>query len=251
MRLDVCVFARGLTSSREKAAVLIREDRVTVNGMTVNKPSFDVAENDLVLVTEAMKYVGRGGYKLEGAITAFSLDLQNKTCLDIGSSTGGFTDCMLQNGAAKVFAVDVGSDQLAESLRANPKVVSMEKTDIRSVKPFAVDFIGADLSFISLEIILPVARQFLKSGANAVFLIKPQFEVGRVRLKNGIVKDKKMRLDVLNRVVAYAQSADFNVENIVPSPIRGGDGNVEFLMLLTAGYTKPFRTDLKSMNERV
>lgn len=236
MRLDVYLTENGLCKSRTAAQSLIKSGGVSVNGKPCTKSSAEVADGDSVEITgEQLRYVGRGGLKLEGALNSFSfIGLQGAVCLDIGASTGGFTDCMLQNGAAKVYAVDVGTDQLAEKLRADNRVVSMEKTDIRTAQlPEQVDFVGTDVSFISLRAVIPHINRLLKTGCYAVALIKPQFEAGRAALsKKGIVRDEKTRLRVVEDIKLFAQQCGFSVAAVQESPIQGGDGNTEYLMCI-------------------
>lgn len=235
MRLDVYLTENGLCKSRTAAQSLIKSGGVSVNGKPCEKPSYEVADSDSVEVTgEQLRYVGRGGLKLEGALKAFDLDISGMTCLDIGSSTGGFTDCMLQNGAARVYAVDVGTDQLDGKLRADSRVAVMEQTDIRTAQlPEMVDFVGTDVSFISLKAVIPHIDRLLKSGGRAVALIKPQFEAGRSALnKKGIVKEEKTRRRVVEDITEFAQQCGFAVVGIADSPIHGGDGNIEYLMCI-------------------
>ena len=235
MRLDRYLAETGRTSSREKAAERIRAGAVLVNGKVISKPSAEVSDADEIRISENSRYVGRGGYKLEKALSVFPVSVSGKVCLDVGASTGGFTDCMLQHGAAQVFAVDVGTGQLVSSLRADSRVVSLEKTDIRTLSPFAVDFVCADVSFISLTYILPALRTFLPEGGDAVVLVKPQFEVGRHRLKNGIVTDRSLQERAIEDVMCSARASGFSALGLIPSPISGGDGNREFLLYLKAG----------------
>ncbi len=232
MRLDTYLAENNLCKSRTAAQSLIRSGGVSVNGKPCSKPSAEVGEGDTVEVTgEQLRYVGRGGLKLEAALERFGLDITGAECVDIGSSTGGFTDCMLQHGAAKVWAVDVGRDQLDGKLRSDPRVVSMEQTDIRDAELPQVDFIGTDVSFISLRLILPHIFRLLKSGGRAVALIKPQFEAGRSNLsKKGIVRDEKVRLKVRDEIAAFAEECGLTVVGTEVSPITGGDGNTEYLM---------------------
>ncbi len=235
MRLDVYLTENGLCKSRTAAQSMIKSGGVSVNRAQCQKPAFEVTEGDSVEITgEQLRYVGRGGLKLEGAIKAFGLDVSGLCCLDIGSSTGGFTDCMLQHGAARVYAVDVGSGQLAESLRNDSRVVSMEKTDIRTAElPEQVDFVGTDVSFISLRQVIPHIHRLLKDGGSAVALIKPQFEAGRAALnKKGIVKDEKTRQRVVREITEFAAECGFKVVGTADSPIHGGDGNTEYLMCI-------------------
>ena len=225
-----------MVKSRSAAAEMIKSGSISVNGSVITKPSFTVNDGDSVFITgEVLKYVGRGGLKLEKAIDFFSIDLSGRTCLDIGASTGGFTDCMLQNGAKLVYAVDVGTDQLDEKLRADSRVISMEKTDIRNVGDSipAVDFISIDVAFISLKLVLPSAKAHLKRGGCAVALIKPQFEAGKASLnKKGVVRDEKIRNRICSEISDFAASIGFTVGNVIISPITGGDGNTEYLIYL-------------------
>lgn len=238
MRLDVYLTEKGICRSRSAAQQLINLGGVTVNGKTAVKNSLEVADSDEVKIVELMlpKYVGRGGQKLERALELWSVDLGGKTCLDIGSSTGGFTDCMLQSGAARVFAVDVGSGQLNEKLRADERVISLENTDIRGFSfdgygISAADFIGTDVSFISLKLVLPHIYRLLAEGGKAVALIKPQFEAGRGSLsKKGIVRDEKTRLRCVEEIKRFAERCGFTVMGTSVSPITGGDGNIEYLL---------------------
>lgn len=240
MRLDVYLSEKNLTKSRAAAAALIKARAVSVNGKIVEKSAFEVGENDDVkIVGETLKYVGRGGLKLEKALEIGKIDLSGKTCLDIGASTGGFTDCMLQNGAKTVYAVDVGTNQLDEKLRKDARVVSLENTDIRDFFLNSdVDFIGADVSFISLKLVLPHIFRLLKKDGKAVVLVKPQFEagsssVGRKALsKKGVVTDEKARLKIVAEVKNFAEQCGFTVLLTEKSPITGGSGNVEYLMIL-------------------
>ncbi len=240
MRLDVYLSEKNLTKSRAAAAALIKAGAVSVNGKIVEKSAFEVGENDDVkIVGETLKYVGRGGLKLEKALEIGKIDLSGKTCLDIGASTGGFTDCMLQNGAKTVYAVDVGTNQLDEKLRKDARVVSLENTDIRDFFLNSdVDFIGADVSFISLKLVLPHIFRLLKKDGKAVVLVKPQFEagsssVGRKALsKKGVVTDEKARLKIVAEVKDFAEKCGFTVLLTEKSPITGGSGNVEYLMIL-------------------
>lgn len=234
MRLDVYLTEKKLCKSRTAAQALIKSGGVSVSGKVCYKPSQEVSDSDSVEITgEQLRYVGRGGLKLEAALERFALDITGAECIDIGASTGGFTDCMLQHGAAKVYAVDVGTDQLADSLRCDPRVVSMERTDIRTAELPEADFIGTDVSFISLKLILPHIHRLLKSGGAAVVLIKPQFEAGRANLsKNGIVREERVRLKIRDEIAGFAEGCGFTVIGTEQSPITGGDGNVEYLMCL-------------------
>ena len=235
MRLDQYLAEKGLCKSRTAAQSLIKSGGVSVNGVPCTKPSADISEGDGVVITgEQLRYVGRGGLKLEGAVNTFGIELSGLQCLDIGSSTGGFTDCMLQNGAAKVYAVDVGTDQLHQKLREDSRVIVMEQTDIRTAQlPERVDFVGTDVSFISLKQVIPHINRLLKMNGRAVALIKPQFEAGRSALnKKGIVKDEKIRRRVTEDITEFAQQCGFSLLGVTDSPVQGGDGNTEYLMYI-------------------
>ncbi len=237
MRLDVYLSEKGLCKSRTAAQELIKSGGVSVNGAAALKCSFEVSEaDDVSVIGEQPKYVGRGGLKLERALELWRIELEGRLCVDIGASTGGFTDCMLQNGAERVFAVDVGRGQLAEKLRADSRVVSLEQTDIRDFSlpgGTLADFIGADVSFISLKLVLPHVYGLLKEGGAAVVLIKPQFEAGRQNLsKRGVVRDEKLRSKIVTEITDFARQCGFEITGTARSPITGGDGNVEYLLAL-------------------
>lgn len=234
MRLDVYLAEKNMCKSRTAAQALVKAGSVSVNGRVCSRSSQDIGEADLVEITgEQLRYAGRGGLKLEAALELFRLDISGAECIDIGSSTGGFTDCMLQHGAARVYAVDVGRDQLANFLRADSRVVSMEQTDIRTAELPPADFIGTDVSFISLRLILPHIFRLLKSGGKAVVLIKPQFEAGRQSLsKKGIVRDERVRERICADIEGFAEECGFTVLGRAQSPITGGDGNIEYLMCI-------------------
>jgi len=238
MRLDQYLAEQGLAPSREKAKALILNGQVNVGEKTVTKPSFEVSEGSDVRITgEVLKYVSRGGLKLEKALQVFPIDLHGRICMDIGASTGGFTDCMLQNGAKKVYAVDVGTDQLAEVLRNNPRVISLEQTNIRYLEPSDIDdaisFISIDVSFISLTKVLPAAFGFLREAGECVALIKPQFEAGKENVgKKGVVRSEKVRQAVVKNITGFAKALGFMVMGTTVSPIRGPEGNEEYLLWL-------------------
>ena len=243
MRLDVYLTENKLCKSRSAAQSLINNGGVLVNGKPAEKNSQDVTEADGISLVETMlpKYVGRGGLKLERALERWAIDLSGKLCVDIGASTGGFTDCMLQSGATKVFAVDVGREQLDEKLRSDSRVVSLEQTDIRdfSLPEEPADFVCADVSFISLKLILPHVYRLLKSGGTAVALIKPQFEVGRQNLnKKGIVRSESTRQKCVKDIEEFAVLCGFSHIGTEISPITGGDGNAEFLLALKKASEK-------------
>ncbi len=241
MRLDMLLVRRGLTPAREKAKAAITAGLVLVDGRVCTKPGQEVAQDaELTVTAPAERYVSRGGYKLEKALDTFSLDMNGKVCLDLGASTGGFTDCMLQQGAAQVYAVDVGSGQLAASLRNDPRVISWERTDFRLLQaerfPVAPDFACADLSFISLRLLFPVLADLLRPEGEAVCLVKPQFEAGRSAVgKRGVVKDAQVHLRVLLEIANAAAASGFTAEGLTFSPVRGQNGNIEYLLLLRRG----------------
>lgn len=237
-RLDVLLVQRGLAPSREKAKAVIMEGNVYVNGQKEDKAGamFD-GQVPIEVRGKTLCYVSRGGLKLEKAISSFGILLENKICMDIGASTGGFTDCMLQNGAAKVYAVDVGYGQFAWKLRQDGRVVCMEKTNIRYVTrqdiADVLDFASVDVSFISLTKVLGPAKELLAPGSEMVCLIKPQFEAGREKVgKKGVVRDKKVHLEVIHRVLDYAKEIGFRVLALDFSPIKGPEGNIEYLVHL-------------------
>ncbi len=223
----------ALAQSRERAKEMIESGKVSVNGKAIIKPAFDVTDAE-VKVTEAESYVGRGAKKLKKAFSVFGIELNEKTAIDAGASTGGFTEELLKNGALKVYAVDVGSGQLAESLRKDDRVVNLEKTDIRNLElSEKVDFFTADVSFISLTQILYHLKRLSKDGAEGVCLIKPQFEAGREYVgKKGVVKDKKVHMRVLSDIIEFAVSLGFSLKGLTHSPIAGQNGNIEYLMYI-------------------
>lgn len=238
-RLDVLLVERRLADSREKAKAIIMTGNVFVNGQREDKAgtTFDEEKASIEIKGHTMKYVSRGGYKLEKAMDVFGVDVKDKVCMDIGSSTGGFTDCMLQNGAVKVFAVDVGRGQLDWKLRQDDRVVSMEKTNIRYVKPEdigePIGFASVDVSFISLGLVLPAARELLTGDGRMVCLIKPQFEAGREKVgKKGVVRDKAVHIEVIEKVIGIAENLHFKVLGLDYSPIKGPEGNIEYLLYI-------------------
>ena len=242
-RLDVLLVNRGLAPSREKAKAMIMEGNVFVENQREDKAgsSFDVNAN-IEIKGNTLKYVSRGGLKLEKAMTHFGIELADKICMDIGASTGGFTDCMLQNGAKKVYAVDVGYGQFAWKLRQDERVVCMEKTNIRYVTPEDIadrlDFASVDVSFISLTKVLEPARNLLQDDGEMVCLIKPQFEAGREKVgKKGVVREKSVHEEVICKVIDYAVSIGFVVLNLEYSPIKGPEGNIEYLVYIKKAET--------------
>lgn len=237
-RLDMMLVSRGLAASREKAKAIIMSGIVYVDGQKEDKAGSMFEETAQVEVRGAtLKYVSRGGLKLEKAMTHFGVELEGKVCMDVGSSTGGFTDCMLQNGARKVYAVDVGHGQLDWKLRNDSRVVCMERTNIRYVTPEqigeAVDFASIDVSFISLTKVLGPVREILKEDGQVVCLIKPQFEAGREKVgKKGVVRDPQVHLEVIRMVADFARVSGFDLLNLEFSPIKGPEGNIEYLLHL-------------------
>ena len=237
MRLDVYLVENGYYKSREKASDAIKKGIIMVDGKVIMKPSFNCENVEISITEELLPYVSWGGMKLKRAIDYFQLDFKDATILDIGASTGGFTDCMLQNGAKKVYAVDVGYGQFAWKLRQDERVVCMEKTNIRYVTPEqigdALDFASVDVSFISLTKVLPPARELLKENGQMVCLIKPQFEAGREKVgKKGVVRDKAVHEEVVDRIVNFALENGFSVHNLEYSPIKGPEGNIEYLVYI-------------------
>lgn len=235
-RLDVLLVQRGLASSREKAKAMIMEGNIFVAGQREDKAgTFFDDKAEIEVRGNTLKYVSRGGLKLEKAMESFGISLTDKICMDIGASTGGFTDCMLQNGAEKVYAVDVGYGQFAWKLRQDSRVVCMEKTNIRYVTPEDIadvlDFASVDVSFISLTKVLPAAKELLREQGEIVCLIKPQFEAGREKVgKKGVVRDPKVHQEVIDKVVDFSGSIGFAVRHLDFSPIKGPEGNIEYLI---------------------
>ena len=254
-RLDCLLFEQGLAQSREKARAMIMAGNVYVDNQKSDKPGTMLPLTAKIEVRgAALPYVSRGGLKLEKAMEQFSISLENKVCMDIGASTGGFTDCMLQNGARKVYAIDVGYGQLAWKLRTDARVVNLERTNVRYLTdeqvPEPVDFFSVDVSFISLCLVLPVARKFLADGGQAVCLIKPQFEAGRGKVgKKGVVRDASVHLEVLEHFLEHAAHGGFTVKDITFSPIRGPEGNIEYLGYLSTQPGPAYGGDLKALVE--
>ena len=235
-RLDTLVYEKGLAESREKAKTTVMSGLVYVNGQKADKPGMQVPEDAEIEVRgNACPFVSRGGYKLDKALKVFPIDAKDKVCLDCGASTGGFTDCMLQNGASKVFSVDVGYGQFAWKLRQDPRVVCMEKTNIRYVTVDDIgeqlDFASVDVSFISLTKVLGPAKALLKEDAEMVCLIKPQFEAGREKVgKKGVVRDPAVHEEVINTIIDFVTEIGFHVLHLEYSPIKGPEGNIEYLI---------------------
>ena len=239
MRIDRLLFERGLAESREKAQAMIFAGQILVNNQKLDKAGALVpGDADIRILGETLPYVSRGGLKLAAALKEFGVVANGKIALDVGASTGGFTDCLLQNGATKVYAVDVGYGQMAWKIRQDPRVVVIERTNIRDMDPTLIpepiDLTVIDVSFISLEKVVPHILKFLKPGSELVALIKPQFEVGKEQVgKGGIVRDEAARNTAKNRIIESMRGLGFDVKGVITSPITGQDGNVEFLMYAT------------------
>ena len=238
LRLDIALVERGLAPSREKAKAIIMSGIVYVNNQKSDKAGKDVKEDDIIEVRgNTLKYVSRGGLKLEKAMQCFPIELEGKICMDVGASTGGFTDCMLMNGAAKVYSIDVGYGQLAWKLRTDERVVNLERTNFRYLTKEqvedAIDFSSVDVSFISLKHILPNLSNLLKNDGQAVCLIKPQFEAGREKVgKKGVVSDLSTHYEVVENVIELALANGFSVKGLDFSPVKGPEGNIEYLIYL-------------------
>lgn len=240
-RLDAVLFEKGLSESREKAKAFIMSGIVYVNDQKALKPGMTVTDEDTIEVRGGMEFVSRGGYKLKKAMQNFPIDLQDKICMDVGASTGGFTDCMLKNGAKKVFCVDVGYGQLAWKLRSDNRVVNLERTNIRYVTreqiPDEIAFFSVDVSFISLKLVLPAVLPLLSENGQGVCLIKPQFEAGRERVgKKGVVRDMQTHIDVVREIVNFTNESGYSVLGLEFSPIKGPEGNIEYLMFVQKGF---------------
>ena len=255
-RLDVVMVERGLAESRQKAQAVIMAGQVFVDDQKVDKAGAPVTEGQNVEIRgKTLPYVSRGGLKLEEAMQLWPIGLHGAVCADIGASTGGFTDCMLQNGAQKVYAVDVGYNQLDYRLRTHPQVVCMERTNARYLTgeqiPEPLDFFSVDVAFISLRLILPPMRPLVREGAQAVCLVKPQFEAGREKVgKKGVVRDPAVHLEVLEHFLDHAREAGFSVKDITFSPITGPEGNIEYLGWLgTEGEGPVWSGDLRELVE--
>ncbi len=238
-RLDSELVSRGIIQGREQAKAAIMAGQVYVNGQKADKAGEPVTQEDNIEFRgENLKYVSRGGLKLEKAMELYNFKLEGKICMDVGASTGGFTDCMLQKGATKVYSIDVGYGQLAWKLRQDERVINLERTNIRYITkeqiPDVIDFVSIDVSFISLGLVIPVLSQFLSNDAMIVCLVKPQFEAGKEKVgKHGVVKDYNTHVEVLEKVVGFAKSSGFGIVGIEFSPIKGPQGNIEYLMVLT------------------
>lgn len=256
-RLDILLVELGEFESREKAKRAIMAGIIFVDGQRVDKAGTKVPrEADIIVKGKVLPYVSRGGLKLEKAIKEYQVSLENKICMDIGASTGGFTDCMLQNGAVKVFSVDVGYGQLDWKLRNDERVINMERTNIRHVTPDAIncalEFVSIDVSFISLKLVLPVAFELMADSAEIVFLIKPQFEAGKEEAskEKGVIKNPKVHLSVLEDVITFARETGFKIKALTFSPITGPAGNIEFLCYASKDATTEEMT-LEGVYEKI
>jgi 23S rRNA (cytidine1920-2'-O)/16S rRNA (cytidine1409-2'-O)-methyltransferase len=252
-RLDVALVEQGFAESREKAKAIIMSGIVFVNNQKSDKAGNVIKPDDIIEVRgETLKYVSRGGLKLEKAVNVFDFSLEDSICADIGASTGGFTDCMLQNGAKKVYAIDVGYGQLAWKLRTDERVINLERTNFRYVTkehiPEELDFASVDVSFISLSLILPVMRTLLKDAGQAVCLIKPQFEAGKENVgKKGVVRDKNVHIAVINKIIELINTNNFTLLGLDFSPIKGPEGNIEYLCLIEKTETPEIITDTTAL----
>ena len=250
-RIDILLTEKNFFESRAKSQAMIMAGKILVNGQKIDKSGTMIEENaEIKIIGENLKYVSRGGLKLEKAIKVFEIDLNEKICADIGASTGGFTDCMLQNGAKKIYSIDVGYGQLAWKLRNDERVVNMERTNIRKVSRAdfenIIDFASIDVAFISLDKVLPIVYEILSENGEVVALIKPQFEAGREKVgKKGVVKDKKVHEEVLKYVLNFAQNLNFKVCGLDYSPIKGPEGNIEYLTFLRKNLVEEINLDKK------
>ena len=255
VRLDQLIFEMGFVQSRERAKTTIMAGNVFVDGQRVDKPGTAVdPEKKIEVRGEPLPYVSRGGFKLEKALKVFPVDPTDCVCIDCGASTGGFTDVLLQNGAKKVYAVDVGYGQLAWKLRSDERVVNMERTNVRYISdeqiPEKLDLAVMDLAFISIELVIPAVRELLKENGDILCLIKPQFEAGKDKVgKKGVVRDSAVHLEVLERFLAFAPDAGFTVMGLSFSPIRGPEGNIEYLGWLKKGVHEAEPIDPKPIVE--
>lgn len=256
-RLDVLLVDRGICTSRERAKTNIMAGLIFVDGQRIDKAGEKISvDADIIFKGEELKYVSRGGLKLEKAMNTFGIDLTNKICMDIGASTGGFTDCMLQNHASKVFSVDVGYGQFAWKLRTDERVICMERTNIRYVTPEDIgvylDFASIDVSFISLKTIMPAVKNLLADKGEVVALIKPQFEAGREKVgKKGVVRDIQVHLEVVNKIITFLIENEFNILGLSFSPIKGPEGNREYLVYFTKDKEKKSFFEINQINEVV
>lgn len=238
--MDLLLVERGLAESRQRAQALVLAGEVQANGQRIDKAGSLVPDDAEITVRTPLKYVSRGGLKLEGALDDFRVEVSGRACADLGASTGGFTDCLLKRGAARVYAVDVGYGQLAWKLRQDPRVIVMDRVNIRFLEtlPEAVDLVTIDTSFISLTLILPTAMRILRQGGDVVGLVKPQFEAGRGQVgKGGIVRDAQVHRAVLDKIGQFAKSQGWQVRGFTRSRLEGAEGNAEFFIHLVEGHT--------------
>jgi 23S rRNA (cytidine1920-2'-O)/16S rRNA (cytidine1409-2'-O)-methyltransferase len=250
-RLDILMVERELAPTREKARGLIMAGEVLVNDAMIDKPGAQIAPESIVVVKARPRFVSRGGEKLAAALSAFNLDVTGRICADVGASTGGFTDCLLQHGAARVYAIDVGYGQMAYPLRQDARVVMLERTNARYLETLAesVSFVSVDASFISLRLLLPVVRGWLTPHAVIVPLIKPQFEAGVADVgKGGVVRDRRVHVRVLEEILTFAAGQNLRVESVIRSPLLGPAGNIEFLAHLTWDAAAPPPTAIPSFD---
>ena len=256
VRLDILLVERGLQETRQRAQAVIMSGQVFVGGQRVDKPGTAVDRSAQIEIRgETLRYVSRGGLKLEKAMALWPIALEDAVCMDVGASTGGFTDCMLQNGAKKVYAVDVGYGQLAWKLRSDERVVCLERTNARYLSheliPEEPDFSSVDVSFISLKLILPAIAGVLRDGGQAVCLVKPQFEAGREKVgKKGVVRDPAVHQEVLERFLEHARESGFSVLELSFSPVRGPEGNIEYLGWLEKGPPAERSFDIRALVEQ-
>lgn len=249
-RLDILVYERGLATSREKARAMIMAGEVLVGDQMIDKPGTRIDQNAVVTVKSKPRYVSRGGDKLAGALVDFAVDVRGRICADVGASTGGFTDCLLQHGAARVYALDVGYGQIHYKLRQDKRVVVMERTNARHVTalPEPVNLAVIDASFISLKLLLPAVKQWLEPQAEIIPLIKPQFEAGKNDVgKGGVVKDSQIHARVLEEILIFALQEGFAVKGLTTSPLKGPAGNTEFLAWFAWGETQVDSLDLEAL----
>ena len=253
-RLDVLLTEQGLAASREKARAMIMAGEVLVNGSVVDKPGTQVQDSVVLTIRNKPRFVSRGGEKLAWALGEFNLDVAGRVCADVGASTGGFTDCLLQNSVTRVYAIDVGYGQLDYSLRQNNRVIVLERTNARYLESLdePIQFVTVDASFISLKLLLPVAKGWLTPQADVVVLIKPQFEAGRQDVgKGGVVKNQDVHIRVLEDVLAFAKLIGFVVQGLTVSPLKGPAGNIEFLAWLSWGYGQQDSPEIQSLIQSV
>lgn len=256
-RLDILLVKKGFFDSRERAKSSIMAGVVYINNQKADKPGTKFHEEDEIIIKESIHpFVSRGGLKLKKALDSFNINLQGKIALDIGASTGGFTDCMLKEGASKVYSIDVGYGQLAWKLRNDKRVVCMERTNIRYINPDDIgelaSFASIDVSFISLKKVIPVVKKLLEEKGEIVCLVKPQFEAGRDKVgKRGVVKEKETHIEVLKDILQFAQEQELGVKGLTYSPIRGPEGNIEFLLYISKTYPPAMEKELYSLIDNV